>query len=264
MPFADVQGKKAHYREWGQGDKLLLALHGWPADSSHYADLGPMLAQAGFRVIVPDLPGWGETPAPALAWGVSDYRRWVHDFTEALHLKDFFLFGHSFGGRVAIKYTLEHPYDVSGLILCAAAGIRPNPYTLKRRLFKLTAIVGKTLFSLPVLRYLRPLAQRFLYRAAGSTDYLKAEGVMKETIVKVLQEDLTPLLPELKRPTLILWGSEDGATPLRDGELMAKHIPQSTMHVFAGARHNLPKLLPKAVAEQIITFTTSDLVSYIE
>ncbi|MBI4122138.1 MAG: alpha/beta hydrolase [Parcubacteria group bacterium] len=265
MPSIQVQGQPAHYREWGQGSKTLLVLHGWPADSTHYADLGPMLAQADFRVIVPDLPGWGETPQPAAPWSVSDYRRWAHDFAAALSLKDFFLFGHSFGGRVAIKYVLEHPYDVRGLILCAAAGIKPDPFTLRRVVLKSMAAVGKRVFALPVLgKPLRPLAQRLLYRAAGAQDYLQAQGVMKDTIVKVLAEDLTALLPQIKRPTLLLWGSEDSATPLGDGQLMAKQIPLATLHVFAGARHNLPKLVPQGVAEQVIAFASSEHVSFIE
>lgn len=264
MPTVNVQGQQAHYREWGNGTKTLLALHGWPADSSHYADLGPLLAQGGFRVIVPDLPGWGETPEPTKPWTVSDYRRWTNDFAKALQLKDFFLFGHSFGGRVAIKYVLEHPYDVVGLILCASAGIRPDPFTLKRRALKTAATVGALLFSLPGVKALRPFAQRLLYRAAGSTDYLQAEGVMKKTIVNVLREDLSPLLPDIKRPTLLLWGSEDGATPLSDGQRMAKEIPQATLQVVQGARHNLPKRHPKDVAERVITFAASESVSFIE
>jgi pimeloyl-ACP methyl ester carboxylesterase len=264
MPTVTVRGQQAHYREWGSGSKLLLALHGWPADSSHYAELGPALAQNGFRVIVPDLPGWGNTAQPPAPWTVSDYRRWVHEFAEALRLTDFFLFGHSFGGRVAIKYTLEHSYNVSGLILCASAGIRPNPFTLKRRMFKAAATVGTRLFSIPGMRSAQTLARRSLYRLAGSTDYLNAEGVMKKTIVNVLQEDLTPLLPEIKRPTLLLWGSEDGATPLSDGQLMEKHIPRAKLQIIPGARHNLPKLHPKEVAQHITAFASSESVSYIE
>lgn len=260
MPTSTVQGRVAHYREWGQGPQLILMLHGWPANSADYAELAPILAQSGFRVIVPDLPGWGQTPPPPTAWSVSDYMRWVQAFVESLSLPPYILFGHSFGGRISIKYVLQYPYQVRGLVLCAAAGIKPNPYTVKRRLLKRTAKAGQAVFSIPGFRVLAPYARKLLYRAAGSTDYLQAEGVMKETIVKVLDEDLSPLLAEIRHPTLLLWGSEDGATPLSDGEGMAKHIPHASLHVFEGARHNLPKQHPALVAEKVIAFANSDTV----
>lgn len=258
MPTIAIQGQHVHYREWGSGSRVLLMLHGWPAQSSDYAELAPKLAQAGWRVIVPDLPGWGETPPPQKAWGVTDYMRWVQAFVEALKLPPFVLFGHSFGGRVSIKYVLQYPYQVRGLILCAAAGIRPNPYTIKRRMLKGTAVVGNAFFSIPGLRVLAPFARKLLYRAAGSYDYMRAQGVMKETIVKVLAEDLSPLLAEIRHETLLLWGSDDTATPLAHAQEMAKHIPHATLHVFEGAKHNLPKLIPGPLAEQILAFAHSE------
>lgn len=114
-----MQGRPAHYREWGSGSNVILMLHGWPADSTHYSEVAPKLAQAGWRVIVPDMPGWGETSEPPQAWNVNDYMRWVQSFVESLRLPPFLLFGHSFGGRVAIKYVISHPYQVRAIVLSA-------------------------------------------------------------------------------------------------------------------------------------------------
>ncbi len=259
MATVKVRDISAHYREWGTGKTVLLMLHGWPADSSHYKDLGPLLAKHDLRVIVPDLPGWGNTPAPEEAWTVSDYMKWVYDFKEALGLEQVILFGHSFGGRVSIKYAIKHPYDLKGLILCAAAGIKPDHLTLKRRILKLTATVGKKAFALPGVKQLAPTARKVLYKAAGSNDYLKADGVMKETIVKVLEEDLSPLLSQIQVKTLLLWGSEDGATPLSDGQKMHEHIAKSELIVFDGERHNLPKNAFVLVEKEIAKYLDSDL-----
>lgn len=263
MPKITVQGRDASYREWGSGPKVILMLHGWPADSSDYGEVAPKLAQDGWRVIVPDLPGWGQTSQPPQAWTVNDYMRWVQQFVETLRLPPFLLFGHSFGGRVAIKYIISYPYQVQALILCAAAGIRPNPYTMKRRAIKVAAKTGKAIFSIPGLRILSSFMRRALYHIAGSNDYLKAEGVMKDTIVRVLEEDLTPLLPEIKHPTLVVWGSIDGATPLVDGQAMAKAIPKASLSVFEGVRHNIPKLVPDMLAEAITDFAASEQVQAI-
>lgn len=254
MATIEVKERTVHYREWGSGDSVLLMLHGWPADSTHYAKIGPMLAKEGFRVIVPDFPGWGQTPEPPSAWTVSDYRDWVHDFVTALDLKKYNLFGHSFGGRVSIKYAINYATEIDKLILCAAAGIKPDPFTTKRRALKLSATIGKQLFRLPILNKLESAAKRLLYRTAGSTDYLKAEGVMKETIVNVLEEDLTPLLPQVHLKTLLLWGSDDGATPLSDAKKMNKLIPDSELKVFQNQKHNLPKNAPEITSHELIHF----------
>lgn len=253
-----VQGKQAHYREWGSGESTIVILHGWSADSSQYTEFAPLLGQAGYRVLVPDLPGFGGTPEPERAWSVGDYMRWVEDFVTALNVPTFFLFGHSFGGRVSIKYILQYPYRVRALMLCASAGIRPDPLTMKRRMMLVLAKIGNVLFRIPGIHWLAPLARRILYRLAGSNDYLRAQGTMKETMVRVVNEDLSPLLPEIKHPALIIWGSDDKATPLRDGQEMARHIPRAHMEVIEGAPHNLPKREPVKTAERVLAFLASD------
>ncbi len=254
MASITVQDRVAHYREWGSGNTIIIMLHGWPADSTHYQELGPLLAKQGLRIIVPDLPGWGNTPKPPKAWTVSDYRDWVHDFTQALEIKQFTLFGHSFGGRVSIKYTIKYAPDLNNLILCASAGVKPDAYTVKRRVLKTSAKIGKKFFDLPLISKLEEPAKKILYKVAGSTDYLKADGVMKETIINVLDEDLQPLLPQIHHKTLLLWGSDDGATPLSDGKKMHKLIKESELKVFEGARHNLVKNNPELVAKAIMEF----------
>lgn len=259
MPTIQVNNQKVSYRQWGSGNTTLLMLHGWPADSSHYEKIGQILSQnKSLTIIVPDLPGWGQTEAPLKAWTVSDYRDWTNDFISALNLKNIFLFGHSFGGRIAIKYSIQYPYNVKGLILCAAAGVKPDPTTAKRTILLMLAKTGKLLFSLPVMSQLAPLAKRVLYKLAGSQDYNKANGVMKDTIVKVLDEDLTALLPQLTNKTLLIWGTEDGATPLADGQLMKKLIPQSKLMIIDGQKHNLPKNAPKETAKHLLEFIESE------
>ena len=264
MPSIKIKDIDTNYREWGDSEITILMLHGWGADSTHYSELGPELAKAGYRVIVPDLPGFGLTNPPTRAWSISDYRKWLKDFTEELKLKQFILFGHSFGGRIAIKYSINYPYQLKGLILCGSAGIKPNPTTLKRKILELTAVVGKKAFSLPGINKLAPTARKVLYKLAGAEDYNRAEGVMKETIVKALEEDLTPLLNQIAIPTFILWGSEDDATPVADGEQMHQMIVRSEFVVLEGERHNLPKRAPKKTADEISKFVSSKLIKAVE
>lgn len=254
MPTITVKDVKTHYREWGNSDTTLLMLHGWGADSTHYTEVGPTLAKAGYRVIVPDLPGFGSSGYPPKAWSISDYRNWLKALTEELGLKSFILFGHSFGGRISIKYSINFPYQLKALILCGSAGIKPNPATIKRKVIELTAEVGKRAFSLPGLKNAAPFARKVLYKLAGSRDYNEAQGVMKETIVKALEEDLTPLLGQISVPTFLLWGGVDDATPVSDGKKMNSLIKDSVFKVLEGERHNLPKYAPEKTAAEIESF----------
>lgn len=259
----NLRGAKIYYRQWGRGeDPTVLVLHGWGVDSSQYEDFGPRLAKHGYRVIVPDLPGFGNTPAPPNAWGVGEYVEWVREFMSAPPLMirggrgsydKIILFGHSFGGRIAIKYALKYRAELRALILCASAGIKP-PLTLKRIGLYCLAKIGKTIFSPPGLSWTGEILKRILYRVAGVNDYLRASGIMKEILQKAIREDLTSKLGSLEVPTLLLWGTEDRATPYRDGQTMARLIPNSKLVTFEGARHNLPKLIPDRLATEIIQY----------
>lgn len=254
MAHIDIHGIKAYYREWGSAEgAAILILHGWGVDSSQYETLGSMLAKNDCRVIVPDLPGFGNTPVPKKAWEVGEYAEWVQEFAQKLGLDRFVLFGHSFGGRIAIKYTAKYPGQLRALILCASAGIKP-PLTFKRVILYVAAKIGRAIFKPPGLSFAAEILKRILYRLAGVTDYLKARGIMKEVLKKTIKEDLTSILPSLEVPTLLLWGAADQATPYKDGQTMARLIPNAKLVTFDGERHNLPKHIPEKLAVEITTF----------
>jgi len=71
----------------------------------------------------------------------------------------------------------------------------------------------------------------------GSQDYAKLDGVMRETFVKVISQDLTPLLESIQAPTLLVWGRDDTETPLWMGEQMERSIPDAGLVVFEGRGH---------------------------
>lgn len=257
MREIQLQGNKIYYREWGINNAPhILILHGWGVDSEQYEELGPLLAGAGFHIVVPDLPGWGHTPAPEKAWNISDYTEWVDALVHTLSLKNFVLFGHSFGGRIAIKYAIKFPNELRALVLCASAGIKPG-LTLKRVGLYILAKIGRAIFKPPGLSFTGEILKKILYRVAGVNDYLRASGIMKEVLHKAVREDLKPLLPRIKVPTLLLWGIEDGATPYKDGQTMARLISNSKLVTFEGERHNLPKNIPEKVAAEIIKYLTT-------
>ncbi len=228
-----IDGLETYFTLEGQGDPLVL-LHGWGASSRSLAPLCGALADS-FRVLSVDLPGFGWSPAPPVAWGVADYAEHVERLMQETGIAVAALVGHSFGGRIAITLAATQPARVSRLVLVAGAGIRPRRragYYVRVGAVKL----ARWVFSLPGWgatgqRLISKMSGRF-----GSRDY-RAAGPMRPTLVKVVNEDLTPLLSAIQAPTLILWGDRDQEVPRSAMEIMAAKIPHARQIVFEGAGH---------------------------
>ncbi len=223
-----------HLVRAGAGAPTLL-LHGWGASSDLFASTIRGLG-AAFDLIAPAFPGFGATPPPPVAWAVGDYVDWTLALMDALGIERANLIGHSFGGRGAIKLAALHPERVAKLVLTDAAGIRPQRdwrYHARVRVFKLTRALAQ---ARATPQPLRAWAAARITRQ-GSTDYQAASGTVRSSFVRVVNEDLRAYLPRIQAPTLLIWGSDDTETPLADGQLMERLIPDAGLVVFAGAGH---------------------------
>lgn len=246
-----LNGIKLHYLEQGKGFPLLL-LHGWGGSSASFCALAQYLSPH-YRLLIPDFPGFGQTPEPKTAWTVDDYADLVQEFVISQNLKDFILIGHSFGGRVSIKAASRSWSGLKGIILCSSAGIKPVKNLKHKMLFWIAKIGGKIL-QMPVLNQTQTFAKKILYKLAGSKDYLKVSGIMKETFKKVIAEDLKPLLPKIKTPTLIVWGKNDQVTPLADAQIMQREIINSELVIIDDARHGVHFQQPEKLSRAILKF----------
>lgn len=242
---------------------VLLCLHGWGGSKESFAELREALKDAGLEVLAPDLPGFGCERQPPRAWTTDDYADWVIGWLKGQLIGEsasqrVLLLGHSHGGRIAIKLAARlHDQSntrptvpIAHLFLCASAGIR-RPRHLKRIIGLLLAKTGKCLLSVPGLKLFRPLCKKLLYKLVRVHDYEKASPVMRETLVKVSAENLTPLLPRVTVPTDIFWGEDDGITPVADGLLMHSLIRGSALHVFRGVRHRVHREKAVEIATEI-------------
>ena len=147
---------------FGQG-LAVLVLHGWGVGSDSWVEAAVLLAQDGFWVIVPDMPGFGKSETPQRPWNVDDYVDWVKSFADELKLGKFILMGHSFGGQVATKFAAKHPDKVNALVLCAAAVIRKPRLGSRQRLAKFAAR-GKVIFPTNSVGNISGVAQNCLPR----------------------------------------------------------------------------------------------------
>ncbi|MBQ7835794.1 MAG: alpha/beta hydrolase [Clostridia bacterium] len=233
---AVVDGIKTSYIDVGSGEAVLM-LHGWGSKKELFDNIIQPVSEK-YRVIAPDFPGFGSTDEPGEVWCVDDFVRWTVKFVSSLELKKIILLGHSFGGRVVIKMASREdlPFEIDKIILTGSAGIMPKrslSYKIKVGSYKL----GKKFLMLPPVKALFPDALENMQKKRGSADYAAASHVMRGCLVRVVNEDLRDYLPGIKQSTLLIWGTEDDATPVSDGELMEKLIPDAGLVKLKGAGH---------------------------
>ena len=203
----EIGGVNANYRVQGEGEWLLL-LHGWGADLRSFERIFKDLS-AVRKVVAPDLPGFGLSGDPTGEWGVGDYADWVLKFMDALGIDRATVLGHSFGGRIAIKLASSPATAgrVDRLILTGSAGLRRKRSLFGRLRRKVLQFLSR-LFPGLRDRYGRYFASR---------DYLAASPLLRKCLIRVVGEDLAPLLPRITQSTLLVWGAQDTETPLADG-----------------------------------------------
>lgn len=220
----------------GSGDDVVL-LHGWGSGIAPFGSITALLSPH-YRVIAPDMPGFGGSDEPPCAWSVDDYADFIISFLKEFGVKKAVFLGHSFGGRVIIKLFAkkELPFEITKVILADSAGVLPKK-TLRQKA-KIGAFkCGKKILSAPPVKAIFPDALEKLRSSSGSADYNAASPVMRQTLVKVVNEDLTPLFPLVTAPTLLIWGRDDTATPVSDAELMERLMPDAGKVVFDNCGH---------------------------
>ena len=217
--------------------ETLVFLHGWGTNITIYPQLLAHMA-AFLPVAALDMPGFGETAEPEKAWGVAEFADHVIHFIEALGLKKVLLMGHSHGGRVSIEIASRKdlPFTVTRLILMDSAGVLPKK-TTRQKLRQMKYKCCRRILELPLCRVLYPDALENLRRSHGSADYQNASPLMRQTLVKCVNTDMTPKMPLIKQPVLLIWGENDTATPISDGKLMEKLIPDAGLVRVPGAGH---------------------------
>lgn len=250
--ITNIDGININYEKKGEGE-FVLFLHGWGSNIKLWQGLMDTVAPK-YTALALDMPGFGESNEPKEAWSVDDYVDFVLKFVDLFKPESLILVGHSFGGRVIIKMlNRELPFEVKKIILIDAAGIKPKK-TLKQKISLLAYKTGRKIMETKPLKAMFPDAVENMRKKRGSADYNSATPIMRQTLVKVVNEDLTKLLPNIKASSLLVWGTNDTATPLSDGEKMEKLIPDAGLVKIQGAGHYSFLEAPELVSRVVKSF----------
>lgn len=227
MSVLEVKGLNINYEVKGNKGKDVILLHGWGQNIKMMEYIQSFLSNH-FVVYNIDFPGFGESEEPKEPWGNEDYTDMLKEFVDKLNINNPILIGHSFGCRVALYYAYKYP--VYKMVLTGAAGIKDRhnlSYYIKVYSYKLAKVL---------LKPFKGLSNK-LRSKAGSEDYKNASEVMKGTLVKCVNFDITPFLKDIKPETLLVFGTNDTATPLWMGKLMEKLMPNATLVTFENDDH---------------------------
>ncbi len=219
-------------------------MHGW---GRTHDDFDAILD--GFDALALDLPGFGASPAPSAVWGATEYASAVVPILQDLPEPPWIV-GHSFGGRVAVCLAADHPKLVAGILVIGAPLVRSPEQTggqpaLAYRLIRM-------------LRSLRLVPEEVLERARrryGSADYRAASGVMRDILVRVVNETYEDELARLGVPVHFLWGGDDTAAPVSGARLAKRLVDGSgadaSLAILPGVGHDMLAERPDKVRAEL-------------
>jgi pimeloyl-ACP methyl ester carboxylesterase len=234
----DVRGRTASYREAGSGIVAVMTA-GLGLTSRFYARSYDAFAGAGIHLIVPDLPGWGDTPGPRTGLAPDDTAAFLLDFAHALHIRRAVWIGHSLGAQSVIHIAGRRPDIAHAVVLVGPTG-GPGRFRLIRQ------ARGLALEALRVpASVIGAVAREYL-----TTSPARYAG----TWLRHSRDVTADHLYRVQCPTLILTGDEDAVCSPAFVELLRHRIPRAEVEWVRGASHALPRANAAEFNRAVIAF----------
>lgn len=218
----NIDGINIKYKTYGEGD-LVVLLHGWGQNIKMMEPLVKALKSK--KVLIIDLPGFGESDEPSFVWSIENYADFVNKIVTDLGYEKCSLIGHSFGGKIALVYASK--YKVDKLMVLA------SPFKPEVKSDNLKVKLLKFMKNIPVLKGTIEFAKKHM----GSTDYRNASGVMRDILVKHVNLDISNCLKNITSPCLIVWGDNDTTVDVSNAYELEKLINDSGVVILKGTHY---------------------------
>jgi 4,5:9,10-diseco-3-hydroxy-5,9,17-trioxoandrosta-1(10),2-diene-4-oate hydrolase len=241
-----ANGLRLHYHDVGEGP-VLVWLHGSGNGACGYSNFQgnyPQIAAAGYRCIVPDLPGFGYSDKPLdIDYHLDVFVDAVHQLLAALNIPRATLVGNSLGGAVALGHALAYPAEVTRLILMAPGGLNELPdYLAMPGMQAMFTLYGSGAPVTPA--QLKAFFQSaFVVDPTCVTDALVAEraalaATQPPRVIQTLRvPNLTERLGEIDCPALTLWGLNEQMMPDSGILRLAKGLKHGRMVLVPQCGH---------------------------
>lgn len=274
--MVDLPGLRMHYRESGEG-RLVLLLHGWPQDSFCWRKLAPLLADE-FRVVCPDLRGYGLTDKPKGGYDKRTMAADIRSLVDHLGAQTVALVGHDRGARVAHRFALDHPETVDHL---AVLDVAPTLETFRHGspetargywhwLFHLQPDLPEALVGHDVGTYLRFFFERWTVQRAALEDGVAhyVEAFSRPGALRAGFDDYRATFPDdvdldaadqaaghlVTAPVLALWGDRGLPASLPVLDIWRRYASDVTGGPIGACGHFLPEEQPVEVARRLREF----------
>jgi len=250
------------YLEGGKGAPLIL-VHGFGGNKDNFTRTAKYLVPH-YRVIIPDLIGFGESDHPQQAdYSPNAQAKRLRAFAKALDISDVHIGGNSMGGEVALCYAALHPKEVQSLWLLDPGGIWSAPASEVRKIIEQTGhnpLVVKTPDEFASLLQLAMSKPPFIPRPILEVmaqepidNYALSERIFKQ----IVEDSIENRVKGLAMPTLIVWGKEDRVINVATADMLHGLMPNSRVLLMDGIGHAPMLEVPKQSAEDYLQFRKS-------
>lgn len=219
----NIRNMNVNYIQYGsETGKDIVLLHGWGQNIEMMMPLGDNLPD--YHITILDFPGFGESDKPTKSLTIYEYLEILEELLDELKIKKPILMGHSFGGRVAILYASRNA--VEKVVLFGAPCVRHERKSTKENILK-------TVKKLPGMNKIGEYAKKYI----GSADYRNASPIMRETLVNVINEDLSNYAKKIQCPTLLIWGTNDTEAPIEEARELEALLVDGGLVELPGLSH---------------------------
>ncbi len=230
-----INGIKTRERIIGDGAPVLMA-HGWGANIDLLQPLALRLSRLGYQCFMLDLPGFGQSAEPPVAFTIFDYASFCLAYLDHRGLPAVRYFGHSMGGRIGLILGSEYADRIETMVLSNCAGIKVLPAAHKRLRLRIYQNLRAGLHAIGAKSVAEQLRAVYNKRYA-SADFQSASLVMRATLINVVNQDLLAYAERVSVPSILIWGDEDEETPLWMGQKLEQAIPDAALIILETAGH---------------------------
>ena len=255
--FIEVDGNKIRYLESGSSDKTLVLVHGLGASAERWSHVIPLFSES-FRVVVPDLIGFGYSDKPLVDYTPEFFSDFLSGFLKEAGISKPFLIGSSLGGQISAEFVSKNPNSIQKLILVSPAGIMkqstpaldayvmaalyPNEISAKNA-FEMMEGSGKSVDS--------EIVSGFIERM----HLPNAKLAFMSTILGLKNSDsIATKLKMITAPTMIIWGSKDPVIPITHADQFVSSIEDCRFYKMDGCGHTPYVQDPHTFASKVLEF----------
>lgn len=272
--FAEVEGVPIHYQEAGDTKaQPVILIHGFVSSTLVWSEVFLPLASAGFRVIAPDLLGYGYSGKPRHGdYTIEAQARMIAGLMKRLEIDSAILLGSSYGGAVAATVALDYPERVERLVLIGAVtNDEPKKFLLLRAtgspmigdLLAPLLLSSRSVLRRRMKRSYHRQARAFDERKLASRHHTLSSVNTQRAVLRTLRRWHAGYIEReahlIQQPTLLLWGEDDPEIPLSDGERLRDSMPNARLIVFRHCGHLPQEEFPQQFVQVVTGFCQEPL-----